>query len=79
MLQEEKMRKNITFSADDELIKKARERARKEHATLNERFRSWIKRYSSEESAEQNYRALMNDLKYAQTEKTFTREEMNER
>ncbi len=73
------MLKNITFSADDELIRKARKRARKEHTTLNERFRSWIKRYTAEESAADNYRALMNDLKYAHTERTFTREELNER
>ena len=34
------MLKNITFSADKELIYKARLKAQKEHTTLNEQFRN---------------------------------------
>jgi hypothetical protein len=37
------MLKNITLSADEELIRKAREKAQKEHTTLNASFRQWLK------------------------------------
>ncbi|MDZ7728611.1 MAG: hypothetical protein U5Q44_10705 [Dehalococcoidia bacterium] len=34
--------KNITLSADENLIEAARERARRENTTLNEQFRRWL-------------------------------------
>ena len=40
------MLKNITFSAEEELIDKAREQARKEKTTLNALFRRWLKQYA---------------------------------
>jgi hypothetical protein len=38
--------KNITMSADENLIESARERARSEHTTLNEQFRRWLAEYA---------------------------------
>jgi hypothetical protein len=38
--------KNITLSADENLIEAARERARAEHTTLNEQFRRWLADYA---------------------------------
>jgi hypothetical protein len=37
--------KNITLSADDQLIELAREKARKERTTLNAEFRRWLQNY----------------------------------
>ena len=38
--------KNITPSADEDLIKAARQRAVAEHTTLNEQFRLWLQAYT---------------------------------
>ena len=37
--------KNITLSADEDLIEAARARARERHTTLNEEFRQWLRGY----------------------------------
>ena len=42
---EEIMLKNITLSAEEELIRKAKEVARREHTTLNANFQQWLKQY----------------------------------
>ncbi len=73
------MKKNITFSADENLIKKAREKALKEHKNLNLLFRFWLKRYVNLSESETDYDQLMRSLKYVQTSKKFSREELNER
>lgn len=39
------MAKSITLSADDMLIKRAREKARRENTSLNQLFRNWLKKY----------------------------------
>ncbi|MBN2010165.1 hypothetical protein JW960_12540 [candidate division KSB1 bacterium] len=39
------MLKNITLSAEEELIKKARDKAQKENTTLNANFRKWLQKY----------------------------------
>ena len=73
------MLKNITLSADEELIRKAREKAQREHTTLNASFREWLKSYVSAEARVRNFDDLMQSLSYVKTGKKFTREEMNER
>ena len=73
------MLKNITLSADEQLIKKARERARREHSTLNEYFRKWLKQFTVSEKSQYDFKQLMNSLKYVTPGKKFTREELNER
>lgn len=74
------MLKNITFSAEDVLIQKAREKAGSERKTLNVLFRDWLKRYVHQTDAKDEYRRLMKRLSYVNTRgKKFSREEMNER
>ncbi|MDQ7053481.1 MAG: hypothetical protein Q9P14_11505, partial [candidate division KSB1 bacterium] len=58
------MLKNITLSADEQLIKKAREKARRENTTLNETFRQWLKRYVMSDQEQFNYEELMDSLSY---------------
>ncbi|HET8701492.1 MAG TPA: hypothetical protein VFL97_07485 [Nitrococcus sp.] len=73
--------KNITLSADENLIEAARERARTEHTTLNAEFRRWLESYSMREDKARAYESLMQELR--QRVKTsgrkFSRDEMNER
>ncbi len=69
--------KNITFTADETLIRRAREKAAKENTTLNMRFREWLESYVSKKSYVSQYRETMIKLGYASPGKKFSREEMN--
>jgi cbb3-type cytochrome oxidase cytochrome c subunit len=72
--------KNITLSADEELIEAARARARAEHTTLNEQFREWLASYARERSRIQGYDAVVAELKgRLRVGRKLTRDEMNER
>ncbi len=73
------MLKNITLSAEEELVEKARLKARKERTTLNAAFRQWLKHYANAGTKSQDYEALMKTLNYAHPGKTFSRDELNER
>jgi hypothetical protein len=71
--------KNITLSAEEDLIERARERARAEHSTLNEQFRLWLERYAGLRASAEAFDSLMNRLDRARSGRRFTREEANER
>ena len=46
--------RNITMSADDQLIDRARKKAARENTTLNERLRRWLEQYVGQRSAVTN-------------------------
>jgi hypothetical protein len=72
--------KNITLSADEQLIEAARERARAAHTTLNEEFRRWLVSYAKPQEALQRYEAAMAGLAgQLRVGRKLTRDEMNER
>ena len=73
--------KNITLSADDQLIEAARNRARAEQTTLNEQFRRWLADYVSNEQQAQEAMALIKELRNQVRTggRKFSRDEMNER
>ena len=73
------MLKNITLSAEEKLIREAREKAQREHTTLNTNFRQWLSQYVGANLREGDYEALMNTLAYAEPGRKFTREQMNAR
>lgn len=79
------MLKNITFSADEALIREARRQAALQNTTLNALFREWLERYVAQEDAAERKRAvaryndLMHRLSYVNAGRKFSREEMNER
>ena len=73
------MLKNITLSADEQLIKQAREKAKSERTTLNEYFRKWLKKLVISDKTQFNYDELMNSLSYVNPGKKFTRDQLNER
>jgi hypothetical protein len=72
------MTKNITLSIDEELIKKARKKAEKEHTSLNQLFRTWVSSYIHADKIGSDYDALMKKLSAVKGKKV-SREEMNER
>ena len=71
--------KNITLSADSDLIEKARQVARSEDKTLNDAFREWLADYTARVGNLQAHDALMKRLRYVNAGRKFTRDEMNER
>ena len=73
------VRQNITFNADKSDIELAREEARSQNTTLHELFRDWLKGIACRKVREQEYRALMDELRHVNAGRKFTREEMNER
>ncbi len=74
------MTRNITLSAEDFIIRKAKEQAAKEHTSLNNLFRVWLKRYVQKNNdVASEYRQFMKQTSYSQSGRRFTRDEMNER
>ena len=71
--------KNITLSAEEDLIERARQRARTEHSTLNDQFRLWLERYVGRRASAEAFDSLMDRLDRARSGRRFTREEANER
>ena len=73
------MLKSITLSAEDLLIQKARDKARKEKKTLNALFREWLDGYIHNKTLENRYEQFMDRTGYVNPGKKFTREELNAR
>jgi hypothetical protein len=73
--------KNITLSADGDLIEQARQIARARHTTLTQAFREWLAEYTAQESGKREYQALMRNLAQSgvRAGRKFSRDEMNER
>lgn len=71
--------KNITLTADEELIERARHVARLQHKTLNVAFREWLREYVVQDSPAADYDALMARLSYARSTGPYSRDEMHER
>ena len=73
------MLKNITFSAEEDLIRRARERAAAERTTLNEEFRRWLEKYVERPETAEAFAHLMEHFDYIRPGGSFRRYEMNER
>jgi hypothetical protein len=72
--------KNITLSAEEQLIEAARARARAENTTLNDQFRRWLAEYAHARERMQRYDEVMRSLKGKfKVGRMPSREEMNER
>jgi hypothetical protein len=71
--------KNVTLTADEELINRARHVARAQHKTLNVAFREWLREYVARDSPAGDYDSMMAKLSYAHSTGPYTRDEMNER
>ncbi|HEV2468806.1 MAG TPA: hypothetical protein VGS78_06400 [Candidatus Sulfotelmatobacter sp.] len=72
--------KNITLSADEHLIERARQTALSENKTLNTAFREWLEQYTQNNGDAEEYDRIMARLRgRVVAGRKFTREEMNER
>ena len=75
------MLRNITLSAEEQLITRAREAAGAAHTTLNVEFRKWLAGYAATQdtAAVGLFREVMSQLGAVDARRSFTRDEMNER
>ena len=73
------MLKNITLSADEQLIQRAREKAATENTTLNASFRQWLAQYTNSFFKNDDYDSLMFSLSYVNSGQKFNRDQLNER
>lgn len=73
------MLKNITLSAEEDLIARARERAVEDNTTLNAEFRRWLEKYADQVRDGEAYDRLMARLDYVSSGGKFSRDELNER
>ena len=71
--------RNITLSAEDEVIDGARERARRENRSLNDAFRDWLGVYSGGKEKKLTLREIQKRWSHIKTGGPYTREEMNAR
>ncbi len=73
--------KNITLSADENLIAAARDMAANEGTTLNARFREWLEDYVQRKRRAEEAMELIRELRVRVRTggRKFTRDEMNER
>jgi len=71
--------RNITLSAESELIQQAREVAVRRKTTLNQLFRDWLAEVVGQKDREKNLEQIWKKTRYAEAGGKFTREEMNAR
>ena len=72
--------KNITISADENLIRRARRTARFLGKTLEEATLEWLESYAWKNASAREYDALMMRLRRTvRSDGPYTRDEMNER
>jgi hypothetical protein len=71
--------KNVTLSAEDRVLQRARELARRRSTTLNQMFRAWLAELTAERARKDRFEELMRRLAHARSGGRFTREEMNAR
>ena len=70
--------KNITFSADEDLIEAARKGAAEQGTTLNEQFREWLANYTKRQKAIESLRRAQEASKGVEWP-ILSREERNAR
>jgi hypothetical protein len=71
--------KNITLSAEENLIEQARLVAQARHTTLNAAFREWLEQYAAQSGAGAAVDALMRRLRHVRSSGPYSRDELNER
>jgi len=73
------MLRNITLSADDQMIDLARKKASASASTLNAEFRKWLESYATAQgdAAVTRFRAVMQQLGEVDAGRSFSRDELN--
>jgi len=74
------MLRNITLSADEQLIEAARKKATSTQSTLNVEFRKWLANYTQaqDDNAVLRLRDVMQQLSHGDAGRSFSRDELNQ-
>jgi hypothetical protein len=67
------------LSAEEALLERARELARRRQTTLNQLFRDWLVEITAQNTRKDRYEELMQRLGRARSGGRFSRDEMNAR
>jgi len=70
--------KQITFSADEQVIRQAKLVARTQGKSLNTAFREWLVQFVGHSGHAREAEALMMRLRHVRAGQSFTGDEMNE-
>ena len=70
---------NVTFRIQEDMLRKAREKAGKERKSLNHLVNQWLKNYSVVQDVAFDVHRYLDRVRGAKIGRKFTREEMNER
>ncbi len=73
------MKKNITLTAEEQIIKSARLKALKKNKSLNNLFQAWLVDFINDDNLANKYDKFMKKVSYVNAGKKFTREELNAR
>ena len=71
--------KNITLSANEDVIRKAKNKAQQNNVTLNSLFRKWLDDYIRDKNIALEIERFLDKTEYAEAGRGFTRDELNER
>ena len=71
--------KNVTLSADEDLIEQARQVERSQRRTLNPAFREWLLQFTAQAVGGQGVDALMRRLRHVSSGSRLSRDEMSNR
>ena len=71
--------KNITLSADEHIIQRARDEARARQTTLNALFREWLNELAGGQERRERVAKVLARMAEFDSAGPFTRDELNER
>ncbi len=71
--------KNVTLSANEDVLRKAKNKAQNNNTTLNSLFRKWLDDYTRDRNLTLELERFLIKTEYAEAGRGFTRDELNER
>jgi hypothetical protein len=71
--------KNVTLSANEDVLRKAKNKAQNNNTTLNSLFRKWLDDYTRDRNLALELERFLIKTEYAEAGRGFTRDEFNER
>ncbi len=71
--------KNITLSANEDVLRKAKNKAQQNNSTLNNLFRKWLDDYTRDKNIAHELDRFLSETEYVEAGRSFTRDEYNER
>lgn len=71
--------KNVTLSANEDVIRKAKNKAQQNNTTLNSLFRKWLDDYTRDKNIVLELDRFLSKTEYVEAGRSFARDEFNQR